>query len=98
MMLRESPINAKLGVGSPRILHKTGQPARPPTSQPTPKADDNVNVFEKIELHMWQPKNSKQNFCKHTTDSTQTTQTSQLFGPLMMANLDMASTDGPDGH
>ncbi len=42
-MLRESPINAKLGVGSPRILHKTGQPAHPPASQPTPKADDNVN-------------------------------------------------------
>jgi hypothetical protein len=52
----------------------------PPTSQPTPKADDNVNVFEKIELHMLQPTNSKQNFRKHTTDSTQTTQTSQLLG------------------
>jgi hypothetical protein len=73
MMLRESPINSKLGVGSPRILHKIGQPA----SQPTPKANDNVNVFEKIELHMLQPKNSKQNFCKDTADSTQT---SQLLG------------------
>ncbi len=73
------------------------QPTRQPASQPTPKADDNVNVFEKIELHMLQPKNSKQNFLQaHYRFNTNYTN-QPIVGPLMMANLDMATTDGHYG-
>jgi hypothetical protein len=59
------------------------QPTRQPASQPPRLMTMRMNVFEKIELHMLQPKNSKQNFCKHTTDSTQTTQTQPIVGPLI---------------